>query len=208
MPATAEKTIHTNGHHQGRDVPPEKLYPFTFEGTGRTVQIRKLSALIRDEVRRAIRRDPTFPKEPEPPLQEVDYGEGKVKRPNRQHAVYLAMQKEWQARLSEELSERLVTLVINRAVVCEVDEAAVTQARADMGAVGVSLDEYDDHYVYVAFVCIGPMHDYNELLRAVFERSMPSEEAVQAHIDSFRGAVSGQEPVASGAGSAAGENEL
>lgn len=206
MPATEGARV--SGRQKGRDVPPEKLYPFTFEGTGRTVHIRKLSALIRDEVHRAVRRDPTFPSEPEPPIQEVDYGEGTVKRPNWQHSVYLEMQREWQARFIEEVSERLVNLVIRRAVVCEVDAAAVAQARADMAAVSVPLDAYDDHYVYVAFVCIGPRHDYNELLRTVFERSVPSEEAIQAHLDSFPDPVSGQEPVASEPGPASGEDEL
>lgn len=206
---TATLTERVNGHLQkGRDVPPEKLHPFTFEGTGRTVQIRKLSALIRDEVHRAVRRDASFPKEPEPPIQEVDYGEGKIKRPNRQHSVFLEMQREWQAKFLEEVSERLVTLIIRRAVVCEIDAQAVAQARADMAAIDVPLDEYDDHYVYVAFVCVGPRADYNDLLRVVFERSMPSEEVVQAHIDSFRGPVPGPEPVASEPGPASGENQL
>lgn len=196
-----------NGHVQkGRDVPPEKLYPFTFEGTGRVVQVRKLSALLRDEVRRQVRRDPDFPKEPEPPMEEIDYGDRKLRHPNRGHPVYTQLLKQWNEELNRESGERLVSLVIRRGVVCEVDEHAVKQVRADMAAVGAALDDYDDHYVYVAFVCVGPSADYQELLRAVFERSIPSEEAVQAHIDSFRGALRGQEPLASESGTTEGED--
>ncbi len=184
-----------NGRQKSRAVPPERLYDFTFEGTGRTVQIRKLSALIRDEVRRQIKRRPEFA-EPQPPMVEVDYGEGKIRQSHRAHPVYQELLKEWNARVTQEAGDRLVDLVIARAVVCDVDAGAVAEMRAAMAAIGLPLDDYDDHYVYVAFVCVGPYADYNELLKAVFERSTPSQEAVQAHIDSFRGAVRTEEPVA------------
>lgn len=188
MPTLQEAVEHhANGRQKGRDVPPEKLYPFTFEGTGRTVQIRKISSLIRDEVNRAIRRDPSFPKEPEPPTEEIDYGDRKIAHANRSHPIYLGLMREWRVQFQTEVGERLFNLVVRRAVVCEIDAAAVAQARADMAAVGVALDEYDDQYVYVAFVCVGPQADYQELLDAVFNRAMPSQEAVQAHKDSFRG---------------------
>lgn len=184
-----------NGRVKGREAPPELLYPFTFEGTGRTVQIRKLSALIRDEVRRQVKRSPGF-EEPQPPMVEVDYGDGKVRQPHRAHPVYQELLSDWNARITQEAADRLERLVIQRAVVCEVDEQAVKAMRADMAAVQTPLDDYDDHHVYVAFVCVGPQQDYNELLAAVFNRSLPSREAVQAHIDSFRGPVRGEEPVA------------
>jgi len=205
MPTLTEAV---NGHVQkGREVPPEKLYDFTFEGTGRTVQVRKLSALLRDEVRRAVRRDPDFPKEPEPPMEEIDYGDRKMRHPNRGHPVYQQLLAEWNADLSRESGERLVALVIRRGVVCAVDAEAVKRLRADMAAIGVDLSAYDDHYVYVAFVCVGPSADYQELLKAVFERSMPSEEAVQAHIDSFRSPVSEKEPLAPEPGPADGQGD-
>ena len=181
MPTRAEAV---NGRQKGRDAPPEKLYDFTFDGTGRVVQIRKLSALVRDEVRRQIKKAPDYA-EPQPPLVEVDYGNGKITQPHRGHPIYQELLADWNARVTQASSDRLVDLVIRRAVVCEVDLAAVAQMRADMAAVSTPLDDYDDHYVYVAFVCIGPYADYQELLKAVFERSMPSVEAVQAHKDSF-----------------------
>lgn len=193
MPTLTEAIA--NGRIKGRDVPPELLHDFLFEGTGRTVQIRKLSALIRDEVRRQVKRAPGF-EEPQPPMVEVDYGDGKVRQPHRAHPVYQELLSDWNARVTQEAADRLGRLVIQRAVVCEVDRDAVTSIRADMAAADTPLDEYDDHHVYVAFVCVGPQQDYNELLAAVFNRSLPSKEAVQAHIDSFRGGVRGQEPVA------------
>lgn len=183
MPTLTEAT---GGRQPGRAAPPERLYDHVFEGTGRAVQVRKLSALIRDEVRRQVKRLPDFA-EPQPPIVTVDYGEGKIKQPHRAHPLYQELLADWNARVTQAASDRLVELVIRRAVVCDIDPAAVAQVRADMAAVATPLDEYDDHYVYVAFVCIGPYADYQELLKAVFERSMPSPEAVQAHKDSFRG---------------------
>lgn len=189
-------TERINGHQKGRAVPPEKLYDFTFEGTGRTVQIRKLSALVRDEVRRQVKKSPGYA-EPEPPMVEVDYGDDKkIRQPNRAHPVYQELLREWNARVAQEAGDRIVDLIIRRAVVCDVDTAAVAALRADMAAIGTPIDEYDDHYVYVAFVCVGPYADYTDLLKAVFERSTPTQEAVQAHLDSFRSAVRDEEHLA------------
>jgi hypothetical protein len=180
------------GRVKGREAPPERLEEFTFQGTGRTVQIRKLSALIRDEVRRQVKKAPGF-EEPHPPIFLVDYGDdNKIKQANRAHPIYQELLSEWTARINQEAGDRLADLVIKRGVVCEIDHAAVQDIRAAMAAADTPLDDYDDHYVYVAFVCIGPQADYTELLAAVFNRTIPSREAVQAHIDSFPGAVRGQ----------------
>lgn len=194
MPTLTEAIA--NGREKGRAAPPEKLYPHTFEDTGRTVQIRKLSALIRDEVRRQVKRAPGF-EEPEPPVFLVDYGDdNKIKQPNRAHPVYQELLADWNARINQEASDRLADLVFQRSVICDIDEDAVKAIRGAMADAHTPIDEYDDHYVYVAFVCVGSQRDYNELLAAVFNRSLPSQEAVQAHIDSFRGDLRREEPVA------------
>lgn len=201
MPTLTEAV---NGRVKGREAPPELLYDFTFEGTGRTVQIRKLSALIRDEVRRQVKRSPGF-EEPQPPVFLVDYGDdNKIKQANRAHPVYQELLSDWNARINQEAADRLTDLVITRGVVCEPDKDAVRDIRAAMAAANTPLDEYDDHYVYIAFVCVGPQQDYTELLAAVFNRSIPSKEAVQAHIDSFRSGARGQESVAPEPGPANG----
>lgn len=191
----------TNGHQKGRAVPPETLYDHIFQDTGRAIQIRKLSALARDEVRRQVKRSSGF-EEPQPPIVEVDYGEGKIKQPHRAHPVYQELLKEWNARVTQEAGERIAAFAIRRATVCEVDEAAVAAMRAFMASIDTPLDAYDDLYVYIAFVCVGSQQDYNEFLAAVFNRSIPSQEAIQAHLDSFRGAVRGEKPVASEPGPA------
>lgn len=186
---TATETLNgAEPRQKGRTAPPEKLEDFTFQGTGRMVQVRKISTLIRDEVRRQVRRDPNFA-EPEPPQQDVDYGDGKVRMANRAHPIYQELMKDWREKFNREVGDRLVNLVIQRGVVCEVDEAAVERVRAELAEQGISTSHLDNHYVFVAFVCIGPYEDYTDLLKAVFERSTPVEAAVQAHLDSFPGDV-------------------
>ncbi len=191
----------TNGHQRGRAVPPELLYDHTFQDTGRTIQIRKLSALARDEVRRQVKKSPGF-EEPQPPMVEVDYGDGKIRQPHRGHPVYQQLLADWNTRVNQEAGERIAAFAIRHAAVCTIDAAAVTAMRAFMASIATPLGDYDDLYVYIAFVCVGSQQDYTEFLAAVFNRSIPSQEAVQAHIDSFRSAVRVEEPVASEPGPA------
>lgn len=161
----------------------EKLFPFTFAGSGRTVHIRKLSALIRDEARRQARFEID---EPKPPFTTVDYGNGKIEQANLGHPIYVQLKQQWEKDVTERTAEKLQQIAIRRGVVCEIDRKAVAQAREDLISAGISTAEYDDHYVYVAFVCIGPYEDWQDLLNAVFNRAGPSEEAVQTHVESFR----------------------
>lgn len=182
----------------GRTPPPEKLYDFTFQDTGRSVQIRKISTLLRAEVRRGLIAQPAYA-EPQPPQSEVDYGDGKVMIPNPAHPIYQQLLAAWRARVQEAISERLKVLAIQRGVVCAVDADALQAARDSALANGIDLSGYDDHYAYVAFVCIGSEDDWAELLKAIFERAAPQEAAIQAHIAAFQPDVQGQAAVQSGA---------
>lgn len=180
----------------GRTPPPERLYDHTFQDTGRSVQIRKVSSLLRQETRRQVTQAPGFA-EPEPPQSKVDYGEGDVLIANHQHPTYQQLIRDWNARVNEETGARLKRLAIRRGVVCDVDLAAVAAVRADMQAVGVDLSAFDDQYVYVAFVCVGSDDDWTDLLKAIFERSAPQEAAIQAHIASFPADLPGEAAVQS-----------
>lgn len=181
----------TMAQKNGRTPPPEILYPFTFQDTGREVQIRKVSSLLRTETRRQIMRASGF-EEPQPPTSKVDYGEGQVEIPNPQHPLYQQLRRAWDARVTEETGARLKRLAIRRGVVCEVDADAVKAVRADMALEGVDLSGFDDHYVYVAFVCVGSDDDWTDLLKAIFERSAPQEAAVEAHIAAFQSDLPGE----------------
>jgi hypothetical protein len=178
----------------GRTPPTETLYDFTFPDTGRTVQIRKVSSLLRTETRRQVARSVGF-EEPQPPTSKVDYGEGEVTIQNPAHPVYQDLRRRWTEAVNEETGARLKRIAIRRGVVCEIDQAAVASVRADMLIEGVDLSSFDDHYVYVAFVCVGSDNDWTDLLKAIFERSAPQEAAIQAHIAVFPADVPGEAPV-------------
>lgn len=169
----------------GRTPPAETLYDFTFQDTGRSVQIRKVSSLLRAETRRQVAVAPGFD-EPTPPMAKVDYGEGETLIANHQHPTYQALLRDWNTRVNEETGARLKRLAIRRGVLCEIDNDAVKQVRADALLDGIDLAAYDDHYVYVAFVCVGSDDDWTDLLKAIFERAAPQEVAIQAHIASFQ----------------------
>lgn len=176
---------------KGRTPPPEVLEDFTFQSTGRIVQIRKVSSLLRAETRRQVVGSPGF-EEPPPPRSEVDYGDGKIVIPNPSHPVYQTLHNDWVARVNEETGARLRIMAIRRGVVCDPDPEAVAAVRAIMFADGTDLSKFDDHYVYVAFVCVGADEDFTDLLKAIFERSAPQEAAVQAHIAAFQPDLSGE----------------
>lgn len=184
----------TNGveRPRGRAAPAEKLEPFTFESTGRTVLIRKLPTFWRDTVRRQVKASPGFD-EPQPPMVEQDYGDGKVTVPHKGHPLYQELLKEWNRRVEDEVRERTQGFLIRRGVVCEgdyaIDQKAVAERRAWAAEDGLDLSKFDDHYVYVALVCAGPFEDWVDLNRAVFTKTTPTEAAIEAHKATFSGDV-------------------
>lgn len=178
----------------GRTPPPETLYDFTFPDTGRTVQIRKVSSLLRQETRRQVAQSPGF-EEPQPPTSKVDYGDGEVTIQNVAHPVYQDLRRAWVDKVNEETGARLKRIAIRRGVVCDVDDIAIANVRTDMALEGVDLTDFDDHYVYVAFVCVGSDSDWTDLLKAIFERSAPQEAAIQAHIAAFQSDLPGETAV-------------
>lgn len=174
---------------KGRAAPPEKLEPWTSPDTGRTVQIRKVSTLLRAEVRRQVLKLPDF-LEPQPPRSEVDYGDGKMSVINRSHPIYQQLLLDWNLRVNEEVGRRLRIVAITRGVVID-DEEIDRQAVADIRQLVEGLDDYDDRYVHIAFVVVGSESDWTELLAAIFHRSAPQEAAIQAHIATFQSDVQG-----------------
>lgn len=186
-------------HTKGRAVPPEHLETFTVPSTGRTVRVRKIPTLLRAEILRQLRRDPAWA-EPQPPMVEVDYGDGRIKQPHPGHPVYQELLAAYNTRVSVELTKRMRDLIIRRGLVADADEidgAAVQQVRDDLAAIGVPLDEYDDRDVYLRFVVIGVEEDWTDLARFILERSRPEEAAIAAHIATFQPPLQGAAAVPS-----------
>ena len=172
---------------KGRTPIQSKLETWVSQDTGYQLQIRKVSTLLRAEVRRTVLKTPGF-EEPEPPYTEVDYGDGSRRLPHRGHPVYQQLILDWQARVNTETGNRLKRVALERGVVLDpsdIDPDAVAEVRQQMEREGVDLSEYDDRAIFLSFVCIGSEDDWTDLLKAIFDRSAPQEAAIQSHIATF-----------------------
>lgn len=161
-----------NNGTKGRSVAP--LPTFTFQDTGITVQIRKVSPSIGTEIRKA------FPP-PKPPVHRVEIGGQIVEEANEADPDYDRAYQEWGLMVEAKAAR----LYIKRGVECEVDAQAVASVRADMAAEGIEL-EGDDKYIYIRYICVGTEDDYQELLMAITRRSQPTEVAVAEAVEQFQ----------------------
>jgi len=158
------------------------MHEYTFKDTGVAVHIRKVSPLL------LLRLREDFPP-PRPPMQEVDYGDGKKKmEPNPAHPDY----QEAQDTYNVEMEKRLRRLLIRRGVkldwtpemkaeVVEVRELYLSETGREM--------EEDDHVVFVSYVAVGTDKDLEELLEVIMRRSAPTEAAAAEAQERFKSPV-------------------
>jgi hypothetical protein len=177
----------TNGHT--KDHAPPALEQLTFS-TGVTVTIRPLATMTVQTINAAVRKDPKF-KQPEPPQQLVDTIDGVSKIANPSDPAYLEALKAWEARFGEEVGARFLKVLALRGVVMDIDAAWVADFRADMDAAGAPVVDLSDAEIYL-YHCAAPTPEDMELLqRKALRQAQPTEEAVQAHVDTFRGDIPG-----------------
>lgn len=180
---------------KGRAAPP--LPTFTFEGSGITVKVRRFSPFTLDAIGRRTR---TISPPPKPPQKVVNYGT--EDEPNFKTEDNLAdpEYKEQLAKYEQEVNEaggrQVIDTIINHAVVVDdIDLDEVEAMRSFLVDIGVPQDEVDamtDHSIYVKHVCIKTPDDLARLQRFVIGQSMPTDELVRSHEDSFRSDVQGQ----------------
>ena len=146
--------------------------------TGIVVRIKRVSPFLISDVLKTIPR-------PRPPVQEVDYGDGvKRQEENPAHPSYELALEEYNQRVTE-LSTRIT---LRRGVEADIDYAALSQIKEELAAdFGVELEEKDDLIAYIKYVATGSPDDVRRLAAAILSESQPSEEAIQANVDSFRG---------------------
>lgn len=150
---------------------------FTFS-TGITVRLKRVSPFLIAELRKA--HPP-----PDPPLQEVDYGDGnKRMEPNAAHPDYLKALEQYQ----ESMWTRQTRYIVQHGVMLDGDwkeqvAALRDEWRAEQGA---ELSETDDFHAYLQFICAGASDDYLNLVNAIMAGSQPTEAAIKAEADSFR----------------------
>lgn len=173
---------------KGRQVP--QLESFTFPDTGISVQLRKVSPLLRDDIDAQLRR--THPP-PSPPVvaDKAAAGFGGDKTAtivNEADPDYQTALLKWQLTHYQRVGDVMLDLGIKRYVECDVDTDRVAELRADMAALGVELDA-DDKVVYISRICIGTRSDLEDFSKALFQRTATEREAVEAHKATFRGAL-------------------
>lgn len=188
-----------NGHVRGRAVPAVPRH--TFQDSGITVKLHKLSPMTSQEIIAQVQREKAADK-PQPPMVEVDYGNGKVQEPHEGHPVYVERLKRWQSECNTEANKRLFQLACLDAV--EVDmtddlrrqiEGKKRRMKIAAGLVWednpeLTQDENDQIFYITHIACASP-DDLQEFYQAIALRSQPTEAAIDDHKHSFPGDVQG-----------------
>jgi hypothetical protein len=176
----------TNGHAT-KAIP--ELEAITFS-TGVSVKIRPLATMTVQTINAAVRKDARFVR-PEPPRQKVEAIDGATEVANPDDPGYIAALADWQARFAEEVGVRFLKVLALRGVVMDIDGEWVAAFRADMDAAGAPVDDLSDAELYLYHYAAPLPEDMELLQRKALRQAQPTEEAVQAHADSFRGDVPG-----------------
>lgn len=155
-----------------------ELTTFVFKDTGISVKIKKVSPLLVMEVQKAL-------KTPVPPMQEVDYGDGKKKlEPNEASPEY---QKALEA-YNIEVEQAVRKLIIRRGVIFDLTDEQKEEVRELRqfwkDNYKTELDGTDVE-IFISYIAIGSPEDLQELIQAVMQRSQPTEEVIKRAQDSF-----------------------
>lgn len=174
----------------GHQVP--LLITHTFQDTGRTVQIRKLSPFLKDDVSVGLRkRDRRDGKVPIAPM--VPGVEGKLE-PNEADPDFLEARLKYEYELISRVNIELMRVAIHRGIELEITDdihAEVDELISQLQSYDLELDETDPKVLYITRICVGSDNDTSELYDALFRRSIPTREAVEAHKATFPDTVEG-----------------
>lgn len=187
---------HVNGKgQQGRIAPP--LPEHTFKDSGITIRIRKVGPMTQQRMAQAIQKEtpePTPPRNP-PDSEAAQLGEEfNYADPSYERAV-----EERERKMTTLLSERMIRYAALEAEVTIDDRAKAEIARAKRnlslsGAAWTPIDgltdDENDRVFYILHICCATQDDLKEFGKAIRERSMPTEEAVQRQIATFPGDLS------------------
>jgi len=164
-----------------------KLHKHLIKDTGIEILIKKVSPLLMREFQSNFQ-------EPKPPTQEVIIGDPNAKSPvvelqeNPTHPEYVKALQEHNDNYEKKFQEFL----INRGIVIELTEEQkqeIKDLRKDwMEEYGKELPG-NDKYAYITNIAIGTKEDYQELIYAVWSRTMPTPEEIEASMKSFQGDV-------------------
>jgi len=156
----------------------------TLPDCGLVLRVRRVSPFLAKDIRKQIQR--TL-KKPEPPLQKVDYGDGKEHfEPNLAHPDYKSELGEYYT----ELGDLFLSQLIAFGVECEIDAERVKLFRERAAGYGIELPA-DDLVVYVSRVVGLSPADVRALQDAILGRIQPTEAKTAEAVESFPGQVQG-----------------
>ena len=160
-----------------------KTFDFTFPDTGVKVTLRKVNPFVVYETRTAL-----FKTKPNPPVRLIEE-DGPLKGTAEvmdTDPKYLEQLKEWE----ETIEEKVLHLQMELGVV-EIHDTEwrkeVIDFRKTMKAFGVEDLPRDDKTVYITRIASGTREDLVEFLAAISQRSQPTEVAITAAQEIFRG---------------------
>lgn len=158
-----------------------ELIPFTFQDTGVTVLIRKVSPLLAMELQRV------FPP-PDPPMNKVDFGDGESRmEPNEADPAYLKQLQDY----NQDFELKIRRMLIKRGVIVEITDTIKAQVQELrefwQEEYGIDFPEADDKLAYIWYIAVGTDQDLKELLQAIMRRSQPTQEAEELARKTFQG---------------------
>lgn len=180
---------HVNGTQRGGY--PPALPQHTFKDTGITIGIRKVGPSAQQSLAMAIMKEM-----PEPPIPVVTTEIGD--EPNAADPAYIAAREKWNQETRIELTRRLMLIAALEAEVTIDDRARQDIARRKRSLQLAKTPHEDDpdltpeeneRVFYVLNIAAGTPEDLGEFGEVVLRRSVPTEEAVQSQIATFRSDV-------------------
>lgn len=176
----------------GRSVPD---YPSLALTSGHTVRCRRVSPDTPARLQAAAMRELAATR-PAVPTERAAIGEDprthepvhqEIPRPD--DPEYVKAFAAWERDVRRAAAAKLRALLEDYAVLTEVDAEAVAALRALHAQLGDPLDDETDLQVWLWRIVAPTTEDQSALMAFVLGRSQPSQEAIQAQKDTFRGAV-------------------
>lgn len=184
-------TEHINGRTPNVSATPMH----TFRDSGVTVKLRKLSPMTGHQVAQQVQRELAESK-PEPPIVEVDYGQGKIQQPHTGDPVYKQRLAAWDAEVTTIANQRMFKLAALLAVEVTIQSSERAQIARTKRLLKITtgvewhddpeLDEAENlQLFYMTHIACGSPDDLQEFYQAIATRSGPTEAAIERHKESF-----------------------
>lgn len=170
-----------------------KTYDFTFESTGFDVKIQKVpSTLVQDIRLMHLEQKPDPPLGPPIEIEGPMFGE-REEIDDPRHPAFIKYQQDltdWVRMVNADLMSAQIELGVVEILVDGWEEQA-KERRKWLQKRGVKNLPEDEKVLWITRVAAGTDQDLEELAAAILRRSVPTREAIDNTVDSFRDTVQG-----------------